>query len=117
MGLIDACVKKPRLRGCENFDKCDAIANTTLMLPYKYSHEFKCLTVTTTHPQALRHYYHNPENFRIKWWHHELSYLAEEELIKLGFARAVNNPSFDQEIWFRYRPIKEDDPDDDGIPF
>ncbi|WP_414553079.1 hypothetical protein [Anabaena sp. CCY 0017] len=118
MGLIDACVSvSDRVNRCQNFYKCDRVANTTVMLPYNYNHERKCLTVNGTHPQVLRHYYYQPDNFSIENWHHDLSYLAQEEIEALGFARAVDNPSFDREIWLKYQPIEEDDPDDDGIPF
>lgn len=117
MGLIDACVRKPRLKGCQNFDYCDRIANTSVKLPYSYSHESKCLTVYGVHPIIFRHYRHHPDSYDIENWHHDLSYLCQEEIEALGFARAVPNPSFDREIWMKYQPIEKDDPDDDGIPF
>lgn len=117
MGLIDACVKKPRLRGCENYWKCDRIANTSVKLPYVYSHQSNCLTVHGVHPTIFSHYNHRPDSYSIEPWHHDLSYLCQEELESLGFASAVNNPSFDREIWMKYQPIEEDDPDDGVIPF
>jgi hypothetical protein len=118
---------------CINRSLCWRTATTCFELPYYYDHELKKLTVNEDVP------------FQITWWDFKIKSQSDDNVFNhrssprpygngyslleidaytiyflLGFAKAVKNPTFNEDIFYEF--ISRNEPnlleyDDDDIPF